>query len=291
MTQNLELPERTVLLPAEPAHSGSGMRESLTSLFKRVCKGNDVSIARVQDRLIKPFFQTRNRDPASYKRTQAARLYLGNQGGEVSLALAEGLEALTGVGNLLNLTLHAWNTGRGKAPAILVDSEHKWCAACYRDAMDTDKPIFDQLVWAIRGVEVCSIHLVELARSCRACGAGPFSAVSGKEVVGFCPRCYTWLGGDGRTIDRDRDEAARYLVWVAGSCAQLLEDSPAALASDLAGFPSMLRDLADFHFEGRFAGHDGGLSANSPMPFRCRSQTCLAETVMQSPCRRFASCP
>lgn len=243
----------TRLLPRAPFGVGTGRLESLTSLVKRTAGRNSLSVASVVGLLRK----VESSSPAESSGTSAQGEYrplrLANGGGLVSLNVASALGALTGQANLLNLSLHRWNCHRSAVLVVQVDEHRKWCPACYSASASSNEEIFDQLAWTIEGVQVCSMHRVVLESNCAECGGGPFSEITGTEVPGFCPKCYGWLGGVGRALDFDHDHTAKYLAWVAECSAQLVAVEGQAQLEVYAGFPEMIRGLADHHFEGQIA--------------------------------------
>ncbi len=237
-------------------------REGLISLFRRICENNQLTVGDVLSQLILL--------PMGVPREQLTKMtrgcYLLNRGRGVTRKLLEGIQALTIMGNLENLTLLELVDLKGVA-SLVVSKHRKWCGICFNDDLKTDSGPYDRLIWTINEVHACHIHKVKLRSKCQSCGAGPFQPLTSREISGRCPNCLGWLGGGAIQLNEPQDEYSRYLIWVATSFAGLL-DSPIDIETNIAQkFRATLTALAEHHFKGKYAHLADAIKRNKSVIF------------------------
>lgn len=154
--------------------------------------------------------------------------------------------------DLVGFTLNEFIALRGVG-AIAIAHDRKWCSECFSSDLETDLGPYDRLLWCIEDVQICPKHNVRLKNICPSCGGGPYRVLTGRDVSGFCPGCFVWLGGKSSVLDEDRDEHTKFLFWAAKSFADILE-SPLPSKLDVGqGVNTVLYALSGKYFDGNYA--------------------------------------
>ena len=186
----------------------------------------------------------------SLRSKMSTRAYLISSGGQLSERWCNSIEQLSILENLQAFTLREANSLKGIAPITSAQSR-KWCPACLEEDLANPLGPYDRLLWTISEVEACPKHQTRLEHSCPHCGQTKIPVLSARDCSGFCPYCLNWLGVKPITLDPDRDEHTRYLLWCARSFSDLL-DSPIPIDIDAgSAIRNMLHGIAQHHFSGR----------------------------------------
>lgn len=239
------LPLRSALIPVATEGQGTSKREALTSVLSAICANNALSIKSVLKHL--PFSPS-----SSYIKQVSSEypVYVANFGGKVTSEVSRIFEQATGLRDLNQHSLFAWNSGNPSAPIIALDKFKKWCPACYADSVAADCRPYVQLCWLIQGVEICPVHCTKLETHCSNCGNGDFSFLRNHDVAGFCPKCLAWLGEHPRHLPTVGDENLQYQWWVARCVSELFDFEHGSEPNYHDNIASILEALLELHFDG-----------------------------------------
>lgn len=101
-----------------------------------------------------------------------------------------------------------------------------WCPNCYEATASRCEPVYEQLLWCLKLVEVCPRHRGFLTTTCPHCRRSqrPLSAASRS---GFCSRCGLWLGDNRPRTGPPLSDAAptEYQLWLADAIGDLLANA------------------------------------------------------------------
>jgi len=220
-------------------------RVALHSMFRLICAANQLVVNDVAYEFSMPLFGC----APSEGRRLAKSIHLLDAGSVCSDRLVRQLEELTGLRGLGNLTLAEF-TGLEGLAKLATRPYRKWCAYCYHEDVQNQEPVYDRLLWSIDLVKTCPTHKVPLSVDCRHCGGQRAPILFGRDISGFCPRCFNWLGESTRTPPID-DDLGSYQRWIAQSFSDLLEKPLNIQGSLLENVHRSIRDLADLHHEGK----------------------------------------
>lgn len=238
----------TVLLSPQMGPTVGSQREGLHSVFKRLCEKNQLNVNDVYSNLILPQREV----PLARKTKMNADVHLINRGCATTRKLISNIQNLANLPDLSGYTLRVFVELRGIG-AIAIAHDRKWCSACYEAALATELGPYDHLLWSLDDVQICPIHKVHLQNICPSCGSGPFRVLTGRDISGFCPECFGWLGGRFIVLAENRDEYTQFLFWISKSYADLLDSPPPSELDVGAGIRLVLRALAEKHFDGAYA--------------------------------------
>ena len=229
-------PPRRRLYSLEPIGIGTPEVESLSSYLNRLAQAHCVTVNALIAHELVPHVGTKA--PASARRaappSRGVPRGLGQQLaqridglGRTAATWVNGLEVLTGRRDLRFLTLLAW---RDVLPNRHVFSPVlRWCPACFDARVTTEHTLYDPLLWKLNPITTCVRHQRRLRSRCRACQQQPV-AFSGRSRPGYCSRCGSWLGTEGRADllpdERLREEAWPWQRWVVTNLGQLLQAAP-----------------------------------------------------------------
>jgi hypothetical protein len=209
------IPARSRLHSIQPIGVGTPFVESLTGYMIRLAASHAV---RVSD-----LIEHELRTGISYFHTAAGIPSSVNGVGKNAQNWVSAIERFTLRDNLRVLTLLPFasllNTPH------LMRRERAWCPRCYESSAAQGREVYEQLVWCLQCVEICSLHTLPLETSCAACDRKlrPVCAVS---RPGFCSRCRQWLGIPRRSLEEMAP--THFQIWVAREFGQLLAMAPDA---------------------------------------------------------------
>lgn len=236
--------QRLLLPPDLPPMSGVG-RVALHSLFRILCEANQLSVGDVVSGLKAPISGCR----PSRSRTLVKDVHLIDAGSVQSQRLVTFLESVTSLEGLMKLTLHQLRNVKGVG-AIAVQVRQKWCPHCYYEDAAAGQVPYDRLLWSVELVKYCSNHNALLVTSCHHCGMSR-TALVGRDISGFCPKCVAWLGRKSRATEGQDDDLARHGKWTARSIADLLSNAPEANTDVSPLIRQSIMKLATLHHGGK----------------------------------------
>lgn len=219
----IQIPRRSEFYHIEPMGVGTPYVESLSSYAARLASEHFVTPAALMRR-VRFLAPTLERTPLSS--TGDSRAIIG--AGIIASKLIKALETLTMRRDLSWTTMVTWVNVLSQRPLIRIN--RAWCAVCYQLWMESQKVVYDPLLWKLKAVIVCPVHNVLLTSSCPNCKAHFFNSIQ-QSYPGFCPRCKFWLGCLLReparlSIDLESTEEAKWHLWKARSAGELLASAP-----------------------------------------------------------------
>lgn len=109
-----------------------------------------------------------------------------------------------------------------------------WCPTCYEATASQSEPIYEQLLWCLKLVEVCPRHRGFLTTTCPHC-LRPQRPLSATSRSGFCSRCGLWLGDKRPRAAPPLSDAAPtdYQLWLADAIGYLLANAARILPEHL----------------------------------------------------------
>lgn len=174
--------------------------ESLTSYIARLASCHDLTVTTLFYEEIRPrlrsIFEASGKAFPEHKSKTLAIRYYGEylNGKSVGTAnFTEALVALTNRRSLTQLSMLFWARTVGEQQ--LTRRQHAWCPSCYREQVEHDRPVYDQLLWSIECVTVCTKHHCELQHQCPFpdC-ARSFTRLTSQYSPGYCSYCRRWMG-------------------------------------------------------------------------------------------------
>jgi transcriptional regulator with XRE-family HTH domain len=93
-----------------------------------------------------------------------------------------------------------------------------WCPVCYQQWKQNQQVIYDPLIWSLTDVKTCLIHHIPLVQNCPHCNH-QLLWLDWKSVLGYCPQCYNWLGGDYKSLGTTQER------WKIETVGELLANS------------------------------------------------------------------
>ncbi len=142
----------------------------------------------------------------------------------------ETLQMLTGCDNLQYLTMLPWS--EVIAMGGVLRPRKAWCPQCYQSWQQAGEVIYDPLLWALNGVEVCLRHQQILVTACPSCHTCP-PVLSPIARPGYCSHCTRWLGKTSEEEHThpisDRGEEYQQHCWKAEAVGEMLAGAPAFL--------------------------------------------------------------
>lgn len=139
--------------------------------------------------------------------------------GQVAREWVELLQKLTGRNDLRYLTLLsaagvARFDGAGR-------NQGARCIECIREEVESGRPCYEQLCWALGDYKLCLKHIVLVAERCAVCGSEDLGIVRKTTRVGCCGKCGAWMGGPA-FHSAPSSGATRYRLAVSAAVSDLL---------------------------------------------------------------------
>ncbi|BAY10850.1 TniQ family protein [Calothrix sp. NIES-2098] len=189
------IPQCSRLYQLQPVGLGTSYIESLTGYISRIAESHGVLPGVLMTREIAPlinklYFQ----NGASrgfreiFNRAQAL-----NGVGEMAGDLVQALQKLTCSDKLHFLTMLFW--AEILTPRNLFRAKRAWCPICYQDSYENEQVVYEQLLWTINCIKICSQHQKPLLEICPHCNH-ELPLLSWRSRPGYCSNCENWLGTD-----------------------------------------------------------------------------------------------
>ena len=218
------IPPRSILYSISPIGLGTGDVEGLTSYICLLAEAHCVSPTNLLRYQIEPVA-----GKAGVKAAKSVNLQSHPSGdNRVAVRYVQALEYLTMQPNLSELTLSSWLMGKRPIgniltslfvdrPISMLKTCREWCPDCLQEWQNSDRDIYEPLLWSLSLVAICPHHDRWLERCCHHCSkTQPIFAA--KTRVGRCSHCHGWLGSESNDPDRkgERSEARKvWLSWLA----------------------------------------------------------------------------
>ena len=222
-------PRPSLLYGLTPYGIGTPYVESLGSYLSRLAEAHVVSLSRLILQIRSPS------RPVRVSRSSLRYAYPANGLGKDSEILLRNLEAATGRSRLHLLTLSVLD-GAISHPSVFRTTE-AWCPGCLERWRATDAPVYSPLLWALRIVKVCPVHVFLLRDRCPHCQS-QFATLRAWALPGYCSICSQWLGTSDVPVSNGSADDHRYDLWAATSVGELLAAVPRLQSDNL---PAVLR--------------------------------------------------
>jgi hypothetical protein len=211
------LAERSRFYALPPIGLGTPLVESLSGYVVRLAEAHAVSAGSLVGKGL-----SNSVSPGDINLGNVS--YAINGIGESAKRWIRALETMTSCSDIRYLTLLPFE--RLFPKPFLFRQVRAWCPTCYELTASRAEQLYEQLLWCLKLVEVCSRHRAFLTTTCPHClrSQRPLSATS---RPGFCSRCGLWLG-DERTQKAPRlSDAAPtdYQLWLADAIGDLLANA------------------------------------------------------------------
>jgi hypothetical protein len=216
------LPSRSRLYRLEPIGIGTPYIESLTSYIARLAELHCVTTKNLVMKVLMPLqSQANSIQSHSFKRfiSEAPSL---NGSSLFARRLVEALQALTLCHNLSSMTMLVWS--EVIATNKMVRRNKAWCPTCYGEWRQGHHALYEPLLWALNGVDVCPRHAQRLITTCPRCQK-TLRFLTEIARPGYCSCCASWLGDDLRTRivnSTSLDDECKKQLWLAESVGDLI---------------------------------------------------------------------
>lgn len=227
------IPPRSRLYHLEPIGIGTPYMESLTGYVTRLAEQHCVTTRRLLLNEIAPqisreakFIDSETESISQILGTDRDRT-ASNGIGLMAANLVHAISVLTQRTDLHLLTLIPWAKVLTKRD--LLNKKRAWCPACYQEWHDTNKSIYEPLLWCINVVQICPIHQHPLLNVCPHCSNQQL-IITGDSQTGYCNKCAKWLGGykykSGRTSKINSEAEIAWQLRAALELGELITYSP-----------------------------------------------------------------
>jgi len=231
--EGVEAPPHSRLYHLEPVGVGSPMVESLTGYLIRLAEAHSLHLRTlVTDEILPRLNQShlyRDNRPVYNHLTRFWKQSTTLNGtSATSSEWVQALEQLTLRRDLRFLTMLTF--ADVLSPRGLLRRAQAWCPACYEEWRETDRVIYQPLLWALEVIQVCPRHDLRLHLRCPYADCGhELSALAPRAQAGYCSLCERWLGNpsprDGNDLGPGVEGQERQ-QWVGTVVGELLAAAP-----------------------------------------------------------------
>jgi hypothetical protein len=218
------IPRRSPFYCLSPMKVGSPVCESLTSYFLRLAEAHCVTPRRLFEKglnLALDKYDQNSRGLVGPSATFGTWQINGN--GLVAEKWVKALETITLRQDLSALTFLPFREAFSKRDACR--RGRAWCPLCLYDQEQSNGIIYEQLLWTLKSVSVCSVHKVMLQTKCPHCQRVS-SPLSGTMCPGKCGACNGWLGAlSGQApneLNATNDESTEYQIFITNELGRLI---------------------------------------------------------------------
>lgn len=235
-TQKSAIPPRSRLYNLEPIGIGTPYVESLTSYVIRLAEQHCITTRRLLLKEIAPLMGRETKlSNLRNERNESISKILGvnrdrtatNGTGLIATNLVRAMSILTKRTDLHFLTLRPWVKVLSKRG--LLRHERAWCPGCYQEWRDTNKSIYEPLLWCINVVQLCPIHHHPFLSVCPHCLTQQL-VLSGDSQTGHCNKCGKWLGSyrskSGAVSKMNTRDDIAWQLHVANELGELIAAAP-----------------------------------------------------------------
>jgi TniQ len=226
----ISIPPRSRLYNLEPIGIGTPYVESLTSYITRLAQAHCMTPQSLVRKIILPELG-RCHDTLNYGyRFNNFRFENSsplNGISPISAKWVEVLQNLTSRQDLRFLTLLTWRNVL--AVDRLLCKHKRWCLLCLEEWKQRQQPIYEPLIWALNGIDICLWHQRLLTAECPQCLKRQ-PILTEITLPGYCSFCEGWFGDvsnleSTELVACDTQEASRQR-WVVEGVGEMLEATP-----------------------------------------------------------------
>ncbi len=209
--------ERSRLYSLPPIGIGTAFVESLSSYVERLSDAHAVSVGSLAGKEISRLMQP--------DIILALVSYAINGVGGSAKRWVQALETLTSRLDLRYLTLLPFY--RLFPQPFPFHRDRTWCPSCYEMMRSQGGPVYEQLLWSLKLVEICPRHRCFLTSTCPHC-LKPMRPLTAVSRPGSCSRCRQWLGStaDPACSPANGGVPTEYQLWLADAIGELLASAP-----------------------------------------------------------------
>ncbi|MFB2893296.1 TniQ family protein [Aerosakkonemataceae cyanobacterium BLCC-F50] len=221
------IPSRSRLYQLGPVGIGTPLVESLTGYIARLAEAHCVPSGILMERELAPLIKEVPADIDLTKNRTRTGVF-GHTGtfngiGVMAENWMKALSILTQRQDLRFLTMLTWAE---VFPAKgLLRNNWAYCSICYEEWREAQQLIYEPLLWAINGVDICMKHHQPLLHQCFHCGKS-LSPLAWRSRPGYCSKCGQWLGSkldtESSVCDRLTEQELRYQLWAVKSIGELV---------------------------------------------------------------------
>lgn len=224
------IPPRSRLYPLEPIGIETPYVESLTSYIARLAEEHCVSPDSLIVQEILHWQGLETMDLNTYHRlnnflNRDASIINGT--GQIARQWVDTLQALTLSNNLRFLTMLTFS--EVISSNRLLRRIKAWCPRCYEDWKQANHVIYEPLLWALNGINVCPRHQQLLVTLCSNCQR-TLPLLNRTARTGYCSHCMCWQGSArvGQTVELTSLDTGEFKqqLWVAEGSGELLAAAP-----------------------------------------------------------------
>ncbi len=221
------------LFNIDPIGVGTPYVESLPSYIKRLAEAHSV----LPGILLKHEILS---EPSDY------RLKVLSISNELLLSISSdfirALEIKTNNNNIHNLSLTKLSDYIDKS--YLLRDNAAWCPRCYEEARKYNEPIYEQLIWYIKDINICGKHLTKLHQICPHCHK-QFKTYGPLGRVGYCYHCNHWLGNYNEDY-YSYSELKNFDIWAFDNIGSILSNIPKLSLSDESCLSKNISEILEF---------------------------------------------
>ncbi|MDF0556351.1 TniQ family protein [Kamptonema sp. UHCC 0994] len=229
--EKISTPLRSRLYSLEPIGIGTLFAESLTGYIARLAQAHCVLPGVLMERELALFIKQVPKNNDSTKKQGRTGVF-GHTGtfngvGVMALDWIISLSILTLRNDLHFLTMLTWSEVfpvKG-----LLRNNMAYCPVCFEEMREARQVVYEPLLWAINGVDVCPLHYELLRLQCSYCNQ-PLSPLAWRSRPGYCSKCGQWLGyklDTSSSVSRElAEKRLQYQVWIASSIGELIAAQP-----------------------------------------------------------------
>ena len=240
-------PALPALFGCAPLGRGTASVEALTSFLARLCRRRSVRVTDVVDGVLRPCaprgsFPTRSSMGSLLHSSAASFDSLGSPASTMVTAM-EGATMRSDLRAHTLLPLATVFDEIVNLPPVV--RYRRWCPGCFADAERAGLPLYEPLLWRVRGVTHCPVHRSPLVERCSRCGASQ-GAIAMRVPIGFCRVCGHHLHASGDLGATDISallDDERWMCARAAAVGRMLVAAQHAIPSR-DGFPHLIADAA-----------------------------------------------
>lgn len=212
----VDIPKRSYLYSLPPIGVGTEDVESLTSYVRRLSGAHNLTLGIFFSKIIYPEINKADipRDGVTAKKSSAFNSF-HNSAKELTL----GLKQLTLIENLEQLTLLNFDKFLSSNE---LRGQKLWCPRCYEDTTNSEKIVYDKLIWSFKSIDICQKHMCKLVSKCPNCNRIQYH-LHRDGKLGYCYKCNQWLGVSSFSeCEILEDEYIHWQGWVVKNIGELL---------------------------------------------------------------------
>jgi len=222
LDENCSINRLSRLYHLKPLGIGTPNVESLTGYLKRLAEAHSVSVGIL---LVKEIIPSVKKG----KPQNGLDDFLGkdarflNSFSKLSKETVRTLEEKTFIDGLTYLTMGIWEDVLNST--YMLREYQAWCPICHEESLDLERPIYEQLLWNFRDIEICMKHQVKLVDRCPYCNS-QIGILSRLSRVGFCNKCNSWLGLKQYENSQISCQDMKWHYWVCDNLGELIASAP-----------------------------------------------------------------